>query len=100
MCPHQAPRQDGFSALQAHILTPATHDETHYLWSSGRTNDLDDAEVDDALHRFFAQAFDFEDKPMIEAAYANVRGRDVWQEKPLFLGIDAGGTRARGQLKR
>jgi hypothetical protein len=40
-----------------------------------------------------------EDKPMIEAAYANVKGRDFWGERPISLGIDQGGTRARRMLE-
>ena len=30
-----------------------------------------------------------------EAAFANLDGRDFWGEKPVSLGIDQGGTRAR-----
>ena len=52
----------------------------------------------------FREAFDVEDKPMIEAAYANVKGNldaggDFWAEKPVSLGIDQGGTRARRMLE-
>ena len=47
----------------------------------------------------FGQAFDVEDKPMIEAAYARVRGKDFWGEKPVSLGIDQGGARARRMLE-
>jgi vanillate O-demethylase monooxygenase subunit len=100
VCPHGSPRATGFGVDQAHILTPADDNETHYFWSSGRGHDLDSAETDAALEALFRQAFDEEDKPMIEAAYDNVRGRDFWQEKPLFLGIDQGGTRTRRHLER
>jgi len=42
---------------------------------------------------------------MIEAAYDNVRGNldaggDFWKEKPLLLGIDQDGTRARRIVER
>jgi vanillate O-demethylase monooxygenase subunit len=84
---------------QAHILTPADEHTTHYFWSSTRFNDLDNPAVDAMLLALFGEAFDLEDKPMIEAAYDNVRGRDFWQEKPLSLGIDQGGTRARRMLE-
>ena len=56
-------------------------------------------EVKAGLTALFQQAFDLEDKPMIEAAYANVGDADFWQQKPVFLGIDAGGTRARRLLE-
>jgi vanillate O-demethylase monooxygenase subunit len=99
VCPQGAPREAGFSVDQAHILTPADEHETHYFWSSGRAHDLDSPETDAMLEGLFRQAFDQEDKPIIEAAYENVRGRDFWEEKPLFLGVDAGGTRTRRHLE-
>ncbi|NMN04542.1 MULTISPECIES: aromatic ring-hydroxylating dioxygenase subunit alpha [unclassified Novosphingobium] len=100
VAPHGAPREAGFEVPQAHILTPADEHSTHYFWSTTRFNDLDDAGVDAMLKALFGEAFDLEDKPMIEAAYDNVRGRDFWQEKPLSLGIDQGGTRARRILEK
>jgi phenylpropionate dioxygenase-like ring-hydroxylating dioxygenase large terminal subunit len=100
VCLHGEPREAGFQVPQAHILTPANEHETHYFWSSSRNHDLDSAELDAALLTLFGEAFDSEDKPMIEAAYANVRGKDFWGERPVSLGIDQGGTRARRLLER
>jgi len=99
VCPHDAPRDAGFEVPQAHILTPANAHETHYFWSTSRGNDLDSEEVDAALRTLFGEAFDQEDKPMIEAAYANVRGQDFWSQKPVSLGVDQGGARARRMLE-
>lgn len=97
--PHGEPRAAGFELPQAHILTPASEHEAHYFWSSTRYHDLDSPETDALLLEMFGNAFDLEDKPMIEAAYANVRGKDFWAEKPVSLGIDQGGTRARRMLE-
>ncbi|MDF8335016.1 hypothetical protein [Novosphingobium cyanobacteriorum] len=99
VAPHGHPRDTGFEVPQAHILTPADEHTTHYFWSSTRMNDVDNPEVDAMLIKLFGEAFDVEDKPMIEAAYANVRGKDFWKEKPVSLGIDQGGTRARRLLE-
>jgi phenylpropionate dioxygenase-like ring-hydroxylating dioxygenase large terminal subunit len=99
VAPHGAPRDAGFEVPQAHILTPADEHSSHYFWSSTRHHDLDSPEVDAMLLALFGEAFDIEDKPMIEAAYANVRGKDFWKEKPLSLGVDQGGTRARRMLE-
>lgn len=104
VAPQGAGRATGFEIPQAHILTPANEHETHYFWSTTRTNDLESVEVDAMLLSLFRQAFDEEDKPMIEAAYANVRqniaaGGTFWDEKPASLGIDQGGTRARRLLE-
>ncbi len=98
-CPHGAPESTGFDIPQAHILTPANEHETHYFWTASRNHDLESAEVDAYMLGLFREAFDVEDKPMIEAAYANVRGKDFWAEKPVSLGIDQGGTRARRLLE-
>lgn len=98
--PHGASREGAMQIPQAHILTPADEHTTHYFWSTTRYNDLDNGEVDAMLTALFSEAFDAEDKPIIEAAYANVRGKDFWQQKPLSLGIDQGGTRARRMLER
>lgn len=99
VCPHGAAREEGFEVPQAHILTPSNDHETHYFWSTTRTNDLESEEMDQILLTLFGQAFDEEDKPFIEASYANVKGKDFWQEKPLSLGVDQGGTRARRLLE-
>lgn len=98
-CPHGQPREEGFELPQAHILTPASEHQTHYFWASTRYDNLDSEEVDAALKKLLLTAFEEEDKPMIEAAYANVRGRDFWAERPVFLGVDQGGTRARRMLE-
>ena len=45
------------------------------------------------------QAFDVEDKPMIEAAYHNLDGMDFWDRKPVYLGVDAGAARARRAIQ-
>jgi len=99
-CPHGQARDTGFELPQAHILTPASEHETHYFWSSTRYHDLASAETDAMLAKMFGEAFDLEDKPMIEAAYSNVRGQGFWAQKPVSLGIDQGGTRARRQLEK
>lgn len=98
--PHGAQRDLGFEVPQAHILTPADEHTTHYFWSSTRFHDLASPDVDAMLLGLFGNAFDIEDKPMIEAAYGNVRGKDFWLEKPISLGIDQGATRARRILER
>lgn len=99
-CPHGADREaEPVLAHQAHILTPETRDSTHYFWAT--TRGAPPSEEGDAMLRsLFAQAFDAEDKPIIEAAYANTEGHDFWALKPVFLGIDAGGTRARRTLEK
>ncbi|UVO54360.1 aromatic ring-hydroxylating dioxygenase subunit alpha [Sphingomonas sp. SUN039] len=98
-CPAGALRDGGVIAHQAHILTPASATTTHYFWATTRGHDLESVETDAFLRQLFAQAFDEEDKPIIKAAYENLEGEDFWAAKPLSLGIDAGGTRARRKVE-
>jgi len=86
-------------AHQAHILTPESADSTHYFWATSRG--FPPSEEGDAMLRgLMEQAFVTEDKPIIEATYANMQGGDFWEMKPAFLGIDQGGTRARRKLEK
>lgn len=98
-CPHGSARDEqAVVAHQAHILTPESANSTHYFWGSTRGRPPSEA-GDAVLHALLSQAFDNEDKPIIEAAFANTDGQDFWDLKPAFLGIDAGGTRARRKLE-
>jgi vanillate O-demethylase monooxygenase subunit len=95
------PREDGFHVGgQAHIVTPETQTTSHYFTASARHHHIDDTEMDAVLSELFRQAFDVEDKPIIEAAYANLDGGDFWDLKPVSLGVDTGGTRARRMIQK
>lgn len=96
-CAPGQPRQNGAQLDQAHILTPATASETHYFWSSNSKYPMPPEQAGYMQH-LLREAFDVEDKPMIEAAYANV-DKDFWDMTPLSLGIDAGGARARRHIQ-
>ena len=88
-------RADGCTVWQAHILTPETETTTHYFWATTRSVDVVDEGMDGFVRGLMNQAFEGEDKPIIEAAFANLDGRDFWAQRPVSLGIDTGGTRAR-----
>lgn len=98
--PEGAERLAGVIVHQAHIITPETDSTAHYFWATTRPTDQVIPEADAMLRSLFAQAFDDEDKPIIEAAFENLDGQDFWDAKPAFLGIDAGGTKARRKLQQ
>jgi vanillate O-demethylase monooxygenase subunit len=99
--PVGASRPEGVIVHQAHIITPESAGTAHYFWATTRAGDGRPDEQGDAMLRaLMSQAFNDEDKPIIEASYANLDGRDFWEARPIFLGIDAGGTRARRLLQR
>jgi vanillate O-demethylase monooxygenase subunit len=94
------PREAGFRVGgQAHIVTPETATTSHYFTANARHEAIDDPGVDAFLTQLFAKAFDEEDKPVIEAAFANMEADDFWAAGPLSLGVDAGGTRARRKIE-
>jgi len=94
------PRAEGVAVGgQAHIVTPETATTSHYFTANARTHDIASPEVDAYLTALFATAFEEEDKPMIEAAYANLEGRDFWAARPVSIGVDTGGTRARRKIE-
>jgi phenylpropionate dioxygenase-like ring-hydroxylating dioxygenase large terminal subunit len=92
-------RQDGVIVHQAHILTPESEGNTHYFWATTRSGGPVTEAGDAMLRGLMGQAFVEEDKPIIEAAYANLDGQDFWAARPVFLGVDAAGTRARRLLQ-
>lgn len=93
-CPKGGNRDEGVLAHQAHILTPEDDDNTHCFWATTRGMPPSE-EGDTMLRGLMDQAFTEEDKPIIQATYDNMDGADFWDRKPIFLGIDAGGTTAR-----
>lgn len=95
-----AKREAGVIVRQAHVLTPETEETSHYFWATTRTAEPATVEGDAMLRALMTEAFEVEDKPMIEAAYHNLDGEDFWERKPIFLGVDAGGSRARRMLQR
>lgn len=97
--PAGAARQTGVIVHQAHILTPETAETTHYFWATSRTG-APSEQGDAMLASLLEKAFRDEDKPIIEAAYANLDGGDFWAAKPVSLGIDSGGTRARRMIEK
>lgn len=100
MTPHGASREQGFEQPQAHVLTPETQGSTHYFWSSTRTHDLDSTEADERVRAQLSNAFDGEDKPMIEAVQQELGDEDFWAAGPFYLGIDGAGVRARRKIER
>ena len=86
----------GESDLILHLLTPETATSTHYFWSQSDSPNarLSADEVRAQMHR----VVDLEDQWMIEGVQASMGTADLWDLKPLLLGTDAGGVRARRKL--
>jgi phenylpropionate dioxygenase-like ring-hydroxylating dioxygenase large terminal subunit len=91
-------RGEGCVVHQAHILTPATEGTTHYFWASSRATEHVDPAMDEFVKGLLQQAFNEEDKPIIEAAFANLDGEQFRDQPPVSLGVDAAGIRARRKI--
>ena len=81
-------------------FTPETPDTTHYFWATARDYKLGDAEFTAAMRGALEFAFEQEDMPIIRDSHRLMRGADFWDLRPLILGGDGGGVRARRMLQR
>ena len=85
--------------MHKHILEPAAQEfaeatsQPPFLYELG-------PEGARMLAGLMEQAFREEDKPIIEAAYANLDGTDFWDAGPISLRVDGGGTRARRMIQK
>lgn len=64
----------GLHFPSAHILSPATERSTHYFYGVARNFALDDTELSERIRRTFIQAFEGEDRPVIEAIQKRLDG--------------------------
>ena len=97
--PAGQPRQAGVIVQQAHILTPETDGTTHYFWATSVAAPPGAPDMRETVGAMMRHAFDEEDKPMIEAAYANLEGADFWDQPPVSIGVDRGGVLCRRKLQ-
>lgn len=91
------PREEGCEIPSAHIITPETAERSHYFWGSALP--CESPLSDDAFIGVLSQAFDAEDKPMIENAQRRMGGTDFWELKPVLLATDAAAVRVRRILR-
>lgn len=87
------PRNEGCEIPSAHVITPETADRSHYFWGSALPKDSPLSNGD--FTQVLSQAFDTEDKPMIEDVHRRMAGEDFWDLKPLLLKTDNAAVRVR-----
>lgn len=85
---------------QVHLLTPETDTSTHYFWAVSRDRAVDDEQLDQMLSAGLANAFAYEDEPMIQAVQQRMRGRPLFELSPALLPMDEAAVRARRVLAR
>ena len=92
------PSTPGDEARTLHNMVPETATTTHYFYCSVRGFLTDDPEFGAYIRKALLNAFENEDKPMIEAQQRRIGERDFWSMKPLLLKTDAAAVRARRKL--
>lgn len=93
---HGNSREQGWMIPSAHLVTPETEHRSHYFWGSGV--EQENALSNEDLVNVLSQAFDSEDKPMLEAAYEAMDGEAFWDLHPVLLQHDVGAVRVRRLL--
>jgi vanillate O-demethylase monooxygenase subunit len=96
--PEGEPAERAHESQGCHLMTPATATTTHYFWAQGRNWGERDPEMDAGRLASLRQAFDTQDKPMIEAVQRNMGTGDLASLRPVMLATDAGPVRARRVL--
>jgi vanillate O-demethylase monooxygenase subunit len=94
---HDAALEPGQEFYTAHLLTPETEHSTHYFYTSGRP-ELEHP-AGSTIIGAMNPAFEFEDRPMLEAVEQSMADPSVASRKPVILNVDAGAVRARRLLQ-
>ncbi len=96
----ERPRDEGYTTLQGHFLTPETEFSTHYFWGLARPDGGEPPEFDEMMKDLTRRAFEGEDLPMIEAVQQRMGTGTFWEQKPVIFPEDAGAIRARRVLDK
>jgi vanillate O-demethylase monooxygenase subunit len=94
------PREAGWDTHNPNIITPETESTTHYFWATCRTFDLQNEQLTAMFREGARNAFENEDRPMLEAQQALIGSTDLMTLKPVLLVNDAGSVRVRRMLQR
>jgi vanillate O-demethylase monooxygenase subunit len=85
-------------ARTLHNMVPETATSTHYFFCSVRGFLRDDPGFSVYIREALLNAFQNEDKPMIEAQQRRIGHRDFWDMKPILLKTDGPAVLARRKL--
>lgn len=91
------PPSSGYDGHILHTATPETASTCHY-WYWGTQNRVLDEETTAHMHKMVRFAFEYQDKPILEAQQRACGSADIWSLKPVLLPGDAGAVRARRKL--
>jgi phenylpropionate dioxygenase-like ring-hydroxylating dioxygenase large terminal subunit len=98
--PAGVPRSDADEAYTLHNMSPETDTTSHYFMCSTRRFLMDNQEFSTMLRAALTQAFEQEDKPMLEKQQQRMDTADFWSLEPVLLGIDTAAVLVRRALDR
>ena len=93
-------RSDGTWLHTYHILVPTGPETCTYAVKNVRNHDLDDTELTARTVEASLIAFDEQDKPMLEAQQAMMKGEAFWDLKPALLPSDGPAIVVRRALEK
>lgn len=96
--PAGAPRGADNESHTLHNMVPESATSTHYFFCQTRRYLIEDEAFTAKLRVMLRQAFENEDKPMLEKQQQRMDTDDLWSLNPILLPIDAGAVRARRKL--
>ena len=96
--PTGMPRTPQNEAYTLHNMVPETDMTSHYFFCSTRRFLVDDPGFSAYLRGALEQAFQKEDKPMVEKQQVSMGNADLWDLDPILLSTDAGAVRVRRKL--
>lgn len=91
--------EDGYTNINAHIMTPETETTTHYFFAATRNFATADADLNARLASLREKIFVTEDKPMIALVQERMGKTSFWDLKPRLLPIDEASVRVRRRLR-
>ncbi|MFM2409294.1 MAG: hypothetical protein RL481_122 [Pseudomonadota bacterium] len=83
-----------------HAITPESTEKSYYFYEFSRNFDVADEELSDFMSSMGAQAFEREDRPILELQQVALGKRDVFERKPLVLAGDRAAVLVRRKLSQ
>ena len=94
------PHDPAKESTTLHNMTPASSTRSHYFFCTTRKFNVEDAQLNEFLCGLISDAFNTEDKPMLEKQQRTMGTADLWSLNPVLLGIDTGAVKVRRLLAR
>ncbi len=83
-----------------HNMVPEASGRTHYFYCQTRRFLLDSPEFTSMLRESIRQAFEEEDKPVLEKQQESIGANDFWEMSPVLLSIDTAAVQVRRKLDK